>query len=199
MNNSILSRLFFYISLLAVVLLFSFCSSDKKIVKQPPPKPEPEPVKVETNKVETVEAVAVEPEPEPEVVVDIKQRYVEEMNEMEYTDYEYRAASPPKSVVDRWKTSNLSRLKEIINDIPDDHVLVITGHANKTKKKIKKVTITNDELANKRAAAFARILQANGVSASKLKTQGAGIGQPISGSDPTDESNRRVTLKIVKK
>ncbi|MDH4262428.1 MAG: OmpA family protein [Spirochaetia bacterium] len=160
--------------------LFAFnCSSTQK---------KDEPV-VEKKEVPTTNDAAVlkTEAPGPESIIEeannkLKDKFI--------TGYE---KNQTKLNVPGWVSNSLPEVKAILATIPEGYSLLVEGHADESGS-----SSINQKISSERAKNIYDLLVANGVSAKKLKHQGFSNKYLLSGIDPLDGKNRRVTFKVVK-
>jgi outer membrane protein OmpA-like peptidoglycan-associated protein len=90
--------------------------------------------------------------------------------------------------------SIVSVVKPVIEKIPDGYAMQITGHCAAYDS-----AADRDRVSKARAKKVYDELKAAGAAESKMTYKGVGSNEPISGLDPKDPKQRRVSFKAVKK
>ncbi len=84
-------------------------------------------------------------------------------------------------------------IKEVVNKLPEGHVIQVTGHSALVKH------ADTDDVSTGRAKAVYNELVKAGVDSSKLTYKGVSTQELIPGLEPLDPRHRRVTFKVVPK
>jgi len=84
-------------------------------------------------------------------------------------------------------------IKEVVNKLPEGHVIQVTGHSALVKE------APTDDVSTGRAKAVYDELVRAGIDRNKLTYKGVGTSEMIPGLDGLDPKQRRVTFKVVPK
>ncbi|MCU0846256.1 MAG: OmpA family protein [Spirochaetes bacterium] len=112
----------------------------------------------------------------------------------------YKSAALPKQSWDKWAKVASPVVKEILDKMPEGYVLQVTGHTDgrgpesPEGKKPGNVKISSD-----RAKTVYGSLVKSGIESKNLTYKGVGSNEPLSGVDPKDPEQRRVTFQVVPK
>jgi len=121
------------------------------------------------------------------------------LQEFPVAGFDYKSASVAPRKWEDWAKKAAPIVKEILNKVPDGHVLQVTGHTDArgpeepVGKKPGNIKISTD-----RAKTVYNALAKEGIDSPKLTYKGVGSSDPVEGIDSKDERQRRVTFEVVK-
>jgi outer membrane protein OmpA-like peptidoglycan-associated protein len=99
-----------------------------------------------------------------------------------------------------WAKAAAPVVKEVINNLPEGYVLQVTGHSDgRGPEDPVGAKPGNIKISTDRAKAVYDSLGRQGITSPKMTYKGIGSSEPISGIDPDDAQQRRVTFKVVPK
>lgn len=114
--------------------------------------------------------------------------------------FDYRSSKVPAQKWDKWAAAAAPVVKGIINNLPDGYVLQVTGHADgRGPEDAAGGKPGNIKISTQRAKAVYDALKGKGITSPKMTYKGVGSADPVSGLDPNDPKQRRVTFKVVPK
>lgn len=102
----------------------------------------------------------------------------------------------------RWFNQNKDKFMELINNLPNDLVLEIVGHTDESGPREAQPELGkkgNIWYSTERAKRVYEALIKAGIPKDKIRAVGVAEDEPISGIDPYDQRQRRVTFRIAKK
>ena len=171
MNKKLTSKILFYFSMILIILLFSFCSTPQK---------KKEPVQ------EVVKETTVG-------------EFQSELDNMTYSEFDYKQIRPKKKIRLAWIEKHLSRLKEIAEQIPDNYIINLKGHDARGSKKKWPKTVSRYNMGLLRSQYLHSLLKVNGLPMDKFIFSSEADKKPIEGIKHSNPMNRRVTLHIEEK
>lgn len=115
--------------------------------------------------------------------------------------WEYKATATPGADFNSWATKFKSQIQQAIDAVGEGYQLQVTGHTCSIGPRTAPGDGRkgNEWYSAQRATGVKAALQNQGISVDKLAVKGVADDEPISGLDPKDQKNRRVTFKIIKK
>ena len=112
----------------------------------------------------------------------------------------YKSSKVSKSKWDRWAKDAAPIVKEILNKIPKDYVLQVTGHTDASgPEEPVGDKPGNIKISGDRAKTVHGALVRAGVNSPNLTHKGIGSADPLSGISSRSGKQRRVTFKVVPK
>lgn len=109
------------------------------------------------------------------------------------------SSNVPSQKWDSWAKIAAPVVKGIIDNLPQGYVLQITGHTDSTGTEDASTGfIGNKSLSDQRAQSVLNSLKKQGITSSKLVAKGVGSSESLDGVKAEDDSQRRVSFKVVK-
>ncbi|MCP4136370.1 MAG: OmpA family protein [bacterium] len=110
----------------------------------------------------------------------------------------YKSSKVPSQKWDAWAKDAAPAFKTIIDKLPSGYVLQVTGHtdARGPEEPVGRKP-GNKKISADRAKSVQASLKKQGIDSPKLVSKGVGSDRPMTGVDPKDASQRRVTFVIV--
>jgi len=115
--------------------------------------------------------------------------------------WEYKATAVPAADIQKWANNNKELITEALNKIDTGYALQITGHTCSIGPRERQADgrLGNAYYSTQRAQQVLAGLRNAGIPTDKLVVKGVADDEPLSGVDSKDQTNRRVTFKIVVK
>ena len=114
--------------------------------------------------------------------------------------FSYKSSKVSTSRWDRWAKDAAPIVKEILNKLPKDYVLQVTGHTDSSgPEEPVGDKPGNIKISSDRAKTVYNALKRAGIESPNLTFKGIGSAEPIPGISSRSGKQRRVTFKVVPK
>jgi outer membrane protein OmpA-like peptidoglycan-associated protein len=122
------------------------------------------------------------------------------LEKISYKGFAYKSIKVPAQKFNKWAVMAGPVLKEILNDLPDDYIVVVKGHTDSIITWTPKgYLVSNQKLSEWRAKVVYNALRKQGFSSKKLQYKGVGDTEPLDGVSSRNARNRRVTFEVTKR
>lgn len=112
--------------------------------------------------------------------------------------FDYKSSKLSTEKWDRWAKGAAPIVKEILGKLPEGYVLQVTGHTDASgPEKPEGDKPGNLKISEDRAKTVYNALKKANITSPKLTYKGIGSSELLSGVDPRDAAQRRVTFKAV--
>ncbi len=124
----------------------------------------------------------------------------EQLAKIPVAGFGYKSSKVPAQKWNKFAKDAAPIIKKIIDNLPEGYVLQVTGHADSrgpeepVGRKPGNIKISTD-----RAKAVYNALRKEGIDSPNMTYKGVGSSEPIEGVDSADDSQRRVTFRVVPK
>lgn len=123
-----------------------------------------------------------------------------QLEKVPFEGFGYKSSAVPGQKFDKWAKAAAPVIKGIIEKLPPDHVLQVTGHTDaRGPEQPEGNKPGNIKISSDRAKAVHGSLTRQGIKSDKMTFKGVGSSQLKSGVDPESDAQRRVTFKVVPK
>jgi flagellar motor protein MotB len=114
--------------------------------------------------------------------------------------FAYKSSEVPAQKWDKWAETAAPVVKGIIDRLPANHVLQVTGHTDASgPENPQGAKPGNIKISTDRAKAVHAALRKKGITSEKLTYKGVGSSEPLEGVDSRSPEQRRVTFVVVPK
>lgn len=114
--------------------------------------------------------------------------------------FAYKSAKVSAQQWDKWAKIAAPIVKDVVDKLPEGYVLEIRGHTDgRGPEDPEGNKPGNLKISTDRAKTVMESLSKAGITSSKITVKGVGSSEPLAGTDPKAQEQRRVTFHVVPK